>query len=33
LTMSVQPFGALLFLGYAITSLFREESRAGAIKG
>jgi hypothetical protein len=33
LTMSVQPFGALLFLGYAIAWLFREESREGAIKG
>jgi hypothetical protein len=31
LTMSVQPFGALLFLGYAIAWLFREESREGAI--
>jgi hypothetical protein len=27
LTMSVQPFGALLFLGYSILWLFREESR------
>jgi Glycosyltransferase family 87 len=32
LTMSVQPFGALLFLGYAIAWLFSEESREGAIK-
>jgi Glycosyltransferase family 87 len=31
LTMSVQPFGALLFLGYAMVWLFREESRETAI--
>jgi hypothetical protein len=29
LTMSVQPFGALLFLGYAMVWLFREENREG----
>jgi hypothetical protein len=33
LTMSVQPFGALLFLGYSIVWLFREENRGISIKG
>jgi Glycosyltransferase family 87 len=32
LTMSVQPFGALLFLGYSIIWLFREENRGITIK-
>jgi Glycosyltransferase family 87 len=32
LTMSVQPFGALLFLGYSILWLFREENRGISIK-
>jgi Glycosyltransferase family 87 len=33
LTMSVQPFGALLFLGYSVGWLFREENRGISIKG
>jgi hypothetical protein len=32
LTMSVQPFGALLFLGYSILWLFREENRGSSVK-
>jgi hypothetical protein len=32
LTMSVQPFGALLFLGYSILWVFREENRGISIK-
>jgi len=32
LTMSVQPFGALLFLGYSIVWLLREENRGSSIK-
>jgi hypothetical protein len=32
LTMSVQPFGALLFLGYSILWLFREENSGISIK-
>jgi hypothetical protein len=32
LTMSVQPFGALLFLVYSILWLFREENRRSSVK-
>jgi hypothetical protein len=32
LTMSVQPFGALLFLGYSILWVFRKENRGISIK-